>query len=29
MKKLYVEEILQNKNNIGRSPGAGTYEAKD
>jgi hypothetical protein len=29
MKKLYVEEILQNKNNIGRNPGAGQYEAKD
>jgi len=28
MKKMYVEEILQNKNNIGRTPGSGTYEHK-
>jgi hypothetical protein len=28
MKKLYVEEILQNKNNVGNNPGSGTYEAK-
>lgn len=28
MKKLYVEEILLNKNNIGCTPGSGTYEHK-
>jgi hypothetical protein len=28
MKKLYVEEILLNKNNIGNTPGSGTYEHK-
>lgn len=28
MKKMYVEEILLNKNNIGNTPGAGTYEHK-
>ena len=29
MKKLYVEEILLNKNNTGHAVGAGQYEAKD
>lgn len=28
MKKVHVEEILQNKNNIGNPPGAGAYEHK-
>lgn len=26
MKKLYIDEIMQNKNNTGINPGAGTYE---
>lgn len=27
MKKLYIEEIMLNRNNTGMNPGAGTYEA--